>query len=63
MTLRSPVSVQKIERVLLTAQVDLPVKAGDDLDARRINWIRTDETSFSDIPEGYALFVTDMLLS
>ena len=58
-----PITVQKNSNDTLVGIVDLTEEGEDDLDARAIHWKRPDNTAFSIIPEGYALFVTDIIVS
>ena len=58
-----PVDVQKNSHNFLRGQVDLVTKGENDLDSRTVGWQSPYGNNFSDIPEGYALFVTDIIVS
>ena len=58
-----PVEVQENGKDIIQAQVSLPFEADNDLDASQIFWARPDGTSFSEIPAGHILFITDILVA
>jgi len=58
-----PVTVQVSSKEIIRGVVDITFKGQNDLDAYAVPWRRPDGTGFTDLPEGYALFITDIIVS
>ena len=58
-----PVDVQKNSHNFLLGKVDLVTKGENALDSREVFWQSPYGNGFSDIPEGHALFITDIIVS
>lgn len=56
-----PVALQKKE--IVRAEIDLPNQSADPFDATSIGWASMDGNFFREIPEGYALHITDIIVS